>query len=89
MVQYWGSVLQHQRGDFGVLDGVAAARERNKGIVERLQPQSYPYGHSRRHHLRLSVSEELGRPPETFTGLLSGFDLFRRVWYEVQNMGVP
>lgn len=56
MVQYRGRVLQCERGDFGLLDGVAATRLRHQGLVERVQSQSYPHGHRRRHDLRFSVS---------------------------------
>lgn len=56
LVQYRGGVLQYKRGDFGLLDGVAATRPRRQGVLERVQPQGHPHGNRRRPALRFGVS---------------------------------
>lgn len=36
LVQYRSGVLQYKRGDFSLLDGVAATRPRRQGVLERV-----------------------------------------------------
>lgn len=73
LVQYRGGLLQRERGDFGLLDGVAATRPWHQGVVERVQSESHPHGHRRRPDLRFSVSIH----PDQTSG---GFACLTPVW---------